>query len=82
MNMPKVKWQNRDVDALEMRFKSIREDWNEYDLEDGTTLRMKTVVSEIVRVEGEYDREGNPIYIIKSANMLVVKSPDNLKKKD
>jgi len=79
--MPKVKWQGQDVDALEVRFRSVREDWNEYDLEDGSTLRMKAVVSEIVRVEGQYDPENNPVYLVKSGNMVVVKSPDHLRKK-
>ncbi|MBI2858663.1 MAG: hypothetical protein HYX90_06265 [Chloroflexi bacterium] len=79
--MPKVRWQGKDVDALEVRFKGIREDWNEYDLEDGTTLRMKAVVAEIIRVVDQYDQENNPVYMVKSTNMLVVKAPDNLKKK-
>ncbi len=78
--MPVMKWQGRDVDGLEVRFRSNHEEWNEYVLEDGTYLRMKAVVSEIIRLNGEYDPEGNPIYIVKSANMLVVKAPDNLKK--
>lgn len=79
--MPKVQWQGREVDGLEVRFRNVREEWNEYDLEDGTTIRLKSVVSEIVRVEGEFDRENNPIYLVRSGNVLVVKSPDNLKKK-
>lgn len=79
--MPTMKWQGRDVNGLEVRFRSNKEEWNEYVLEDGTSLRMKAVVSEVVRLEGEYDVEGNPVYVVKSANMLVVKSPDNMKKK-
>ena len=79
--MPTIKWHGRDAEGLEVRFKSNREEWNEYSLEDGSSLRMKAVVSEIIRLNGEYDAEGNPVYIVKSANMLVVKSPDNLKKK-
>lgn len=78
--MPKVNWRDKEVDALEVRFKSVREEWNEYDLEDGTTLRMKTVISNIVRVEGEYDPENNPVYLVKSSNILVARSPDHLKK--
>jgi len=78
--MPKINWKGKEVDALEVRFKSVREEWNEYDLEDGTTLRMKTVVSDIVRVEGEYDPENNPVYLVKSSNIVVAKSPDHLKK--
>jgi hypothetical protein len=79
--MPKVNWQGRQADGLELHFKTIREDWNEYDLEDGSTVRMKAVVTEIVRVDGEFDPEGNPIYMVKAGNMIVVKSPENLKKK-
>ncbi len=79
--MPTVKYQGRDVEGLEVRFRSVREEWNEYSLEDGSTLRLKTVVSEIVRLEGEYDPENNPIYLVKSGNMVVAKSPDNLKKR-
>lgn len=79
--MPKVNWQGRQVDALSIRFKSIKEDWNEYDLEDGTTIKMKAVVSDIVRVDGQFDPEGNPVYLVKSGNMVVIDCPDNLKKK-
>jgi hypothetical protein len=42
---------------------------------------MKAVVSEIIRLNDEYDAEGNPIYIVKSGNMLVVKASDNLKRR-
>ena len=79
--MPKIKWQGKDVDALEIRFKGVREEWNEYDLEDGSIIRMKLVVTEILRVQGEYDPENNPAYVIKSGIIAVVKSPDELKRK-
>ena len=78
--MPVIKWQGRDVDGLEVRFRSNHEEWNDYTLEDGTSLRMKAVVSEIVRLDGEFDNEGNPVYLVKSTNVLVIKAPDNLKK--
>lgn len=79
--MSRVNWQGKEVEALELRFKTIHEDWNEYDLDDGSTLRLKTIVSEIVRLQGEYDPENNPMYLVKSAGIIIVKAPDNLKKK-
>ena len=79
--MPTISYRGREVEATDIGFRQVREDWNEYELQDGTTLRMKTVVSDIVRVEGEYDNEGNPIYVVKSGNVLVVKAPDHLKQK-
>lgn len=80
--MPKINWGGREVEALSVRFRSVREEWNEYDLEDGTTIKMKAVVSDIVRVDGHYDQEGNPVYLVKSSNVVVVNSPDNLKRKN
>jgi hypothetical protein len=78
--MPVIKWQGREVDGLEVRFRSNHEEWNDYTVEDGTSIRMKAVVSEILRLSGEFDAEGNPIYLVKSTNVLVIKAPDNLKK--
>ncbi|MFQ5826967.1 MAG: hypothetical protein ACE5IA_06375 [Dehalococcoidia bacterium] len=78
--MPTINFRGQPREALEVKFKAVREDWNEYDLEDGTTVRMKTVVSEVVRVPEEFDNEDNPVYVVKSANLLVVKAPDSLKK--
>ena len=78
--MPKVKWHGEEVEAVDVNFKSIREDWNEYLLSDGTTLRMKLVVSEVVRAEGKYDDDDNPIYLVKSSNIVVAKAPDHLKR--
>jgi len=79
--MPKVPFQGREVDATEIEFQTRKEDWNEYQLMDGSVVRMKLVVSEIFRLEGEFDAEGNPVYHIKSANVAVVKSPDTLKRR-
>ena len=79
--MTVVNWKDKPVEATPVRFKNINEEWNEYDLEDGTTIRMKTIVSEVVRIPDEYDRENNPIYVVKSTNMVAVNAPDHIKKK-
>lgn len=57
-----------------------KESWNEYYLSDGTSLRMKIFVTEVWRVIGEYDAEGNPIYFVKSGNILSVLAPDALRR--
>ncbi len=79
--MPKINWQGKEVEAFDVDFRVSREDWNEYALLDGTTIRMKAVVSSIIRLEDQFDNEGNPVYMVKSNNMVVVKSPEHLKKK-
>ena len=79
--MPKVNWQSQEVDGVEVRYKSIREDWNEYDIDDGSTVRIKLLVSDIVRLVDQFDKEGNPIYVVKSGNVVFIKAPDHLKRK-
>jgi hypothetical protein len=49
-------------------------------LDDRSTLKFKTVVTEVYRVEGQYDAEGNPVYFVKSVNVLSVNAPEELKK--
>ena len=41
---------------------------------------MRLIVTEIVTVPGEFDAEGNPVYIAKSQNMMVARCPDHLKR--
>lgn len=79
--MPKIPFQGEEVDATEVEFQTRREDWNEYQLMDGSSIKMKLVVSRMFRIDGQYDNEGNPVYQIKSTNVAAVTSPDVLKKK-
>lgn len=48
-----------------------RERWSEYQLRDGTTLKLKPVVIEVRRLDGQVDAEGNPVYVIKNTLVTV-----------
>ena len=69
-----------EADAESIGYRSNQEHWNVYLLDDGTVLRLKPVVTEVLRVEGQYDHMGNPAYVIQSTNVVVVDSPDDLKR--
>jgi len=79
--MRKIPFRGQEVDATEVDFQTRKEDWNEYQLMDGTVIKMKLVAGEVFRIEGEYDEEANPVYIVRSKNVLIVRSPDALKRK-
>lgn len=68
------------VDAELIDVQSSQESWSQYLLGDGTTLKLKVVVTEVWRVVDAYDNEGNPQYIARSGNILVINSPDELRK--
>ena len=72
----------RQVQATPVDVNQSGERWNEYFLEDGTVLKMKLVLKKVFKVDGEFDEEGNPVYVMQSTNVTSVSAPGNLKKKD
>lgn len=70
--------QEKEVEMVDVT--ESREQWSSYYLSDGTELRMKPVMTEVWRVIDEYDQEGNPTYITKSANIITVIASDALRK--
>jgi hypothetical protein len=60
-------------------FETVREEYNSYKLSDGSMIRMKAVVTNIIRTD-EFTPNGEPIYVVNSQNVLVADVPDDLKK--
>jgi len=64
-----------------VRPSKVEEPWNVYELADGTTLRIKVVVSEIIRLNGEFTPDGDPVYLVKSSNIVSTEAPDKLRRR-
>ncbi len=63
-----------DVDKSMERFSEI-------ELADGTILRAKIMVVEAVRLDNRWDDDGNPVYSLKSQNVVIIsESPKELRK--
>ena len=71
----------REVDATVVDITSSQETWNQYLLADNTILKTKAVTMECYRVDGEYDPEGNPLYMLKGTSIMSAQVPDAMKKK-
>ena len=66
------------ISVVEKNFETIREEWNEYKLEDGTIVRAKTIVSNIYRAIDEngnekYTDDGEPYIVVTSMNLITAK---------
>ena len=72
----------REVDAIELGFQTGGEHWNDYVLDDGSVVKIKLVLTSVVRLEGEYDASGAPVYLAQSTNVMAVSPPDALRKKE
>ena len=65
----------------EVDFDTVCEDWNEYKLKDGTTLKVKLVLVKAVRTDN-YDQFGDPVYMVNSQNIVKITNvPEKLKRK-
>ncbi|MCH8185541.1 MAG: hypothetical protein IH862_05515 [Chloroflexi bacterium] len=71
--MPKVPYKGKQVDADDVSFTIVSEDWNRYQLHDGTEIRIRLVVRDILKIPREIDGEGTPVYSVRSSNVLVVR---------
>lgn len=74
----KVKLGEELVNAVEVDFRALKEDWNEYQTADGSKIKMKTVVTNIARTE-KFDADGNPVYVVKHTAVMAVSAPEELK---
>ena len=66
----KVPYQGRQVEGEPVDFLTRKEDFNEYQIADGKILRIKMVVTRIIRLEEEKTPDGGPIYLIQSQNVV------------
>lgn len=83
--MPETKIQitmnDQVVEAVDVPILQSNEVWSEYKLEDGTMLRVKLVVGSIIRLIGQCDPEGNPVYLSKGTVVSIPIVPDSLRQK-
>jgi len=77
----KINYGGEMVEATQAEINQSSEYWNQYLLDDGSIIKIKLVATNALRVEGKFDDEGNPVYLVKSTNIMSIKSPDNLKRK-
>ena len=74
-NKVKIQYAGREAEAVPVEVNHSSEKWNEYLLEDGTVLKMKLILKKIMRVENEFDAEGNPVYVMQTTNVTAVTAP-------
>ena len=73
------RYQGQDVPGEDLEFEAEKESFNEYRLSDGTTLRMKLVITRVARLD-KYKDDGEPIYIMQSQNVVATDVPQHLRK--
>ncbi len=75
-----VEYQGKKVQGRSVEFEAKGEHWNHYSLEDGSTLKLKVVLLDVVRLEGVYNN-GNPVYQFAAQQIIGIDAPEELKEK-
>ena len=77
----RVQANNKEVVGSEVPIIESTERFTELSLEDGTVVRIKPVVMSAIRVDGQYDQAGNPVYVLQSSLAVSLSHvPEHMKK--
>jgi len=73
-----IKLFGHDIPVTDVPVVEGEERFVQYKLEDGSVLKVKNVATSVLRVDGEYLPDGNPVYLVLSTPAVsVVSSPLN-----
>ena len=62
--MVTIKFQGRDIEADLINISSSDDDWSDFTLEDGTVIKIKTILTKVLRATTEKTEIGEPLYIL------------------
>lgn len=77
----RIKFEGNEEEARRVYVNSMREEWNQYMLEDGTVLRMRTILHDVYRLSHKFTPDGDPIYVVKTSNIVSPDVPAGLKRR-
>lgn len=63
-------FEGKPTEATLVEFITRKEDFNEYQLANGKIIKIKLVVTQIIKLDTEKDINGNPIYSVASTNVM------------
>ena len=71
----KVTVSGQEVRGERVPYEIIQEPWTKYRLPDGSIVRLRLIVTEVVRLDQDLP-SGEPHYVVKSGNIMAVDLPD------
>jgi len=80
-NSRKVPFNGQMVDATIVDFEVDKENFSTYILHDGTTLKIKPVLLEVLRMDGVYQPNGDPVYGVNAQQVVAVVANESMRRK-
>jgi hypothetical protein len=79
-NHRQINFNGQIVDAESVEFEADKEQWSTYVLHDGTALKVKAVLTEVMRLNGIFSPNGDPVYMIQASQVVHINAPDTLRR--
>lgn len=70
----------KDTEVVDVPIVKMHEPSGEYELEDGTVLRVRNAASAILRIEGQSNADGTPLYFVMTTPVVTVISSRTAKR--
>lgn len=78
----KIRLGTSDIEVAEVEIVSRRDGTIEYELSDGSRIRVAVAPTQILRLVGGYDPDGNPSYLVRHGTVInTVSALEALRKK-
>jgi hypothetical protein len=59
-----------------------KDGWSEYTLNDGSVIRVKAAIIDVKKAVGQFNPNGDPIYVVQMTFVTTTIAPDHLKKEN
>lgn len=82
MSTRKVPFNGQMRDATIVDFEVEKESFSTYILHDGSSIKIKPVLVEVFRIDGEYAPNGDPIYGFNVQQIAAINANESLRRKD
>ena len=73
-----LQYGDKPAKGEQLAFEPEKEPWCVYTLEDGSTLKARTVVTQVVKVKDHFHPDGKQVYLINFSLMSVTEDPAKL----
>ena len=67
--------------TVQRKIVKAKEGWSEFRLDDGSVIQAKAVILDVKRAIGQFNVDGNPVYIMQMTMVHNLIAPAKLKKK-
>lgn len=74
-----VEFQGVRRNAVRVEVEETTERWCSAKLCDGSTVKLKAIITDVARLEDAYDTNGDPVYVVKSSNVVTVEANEELR---